>query len=106
MPVSRAGTYTSRALARLSSAATIAMCEACLISENRILVSSIHTRPDAFGSHRCGSPPRTGTTHVSQPFKYVTVYAMREPSAENTGLIFARPSRVSCCGAPSGRILT
>lgn len=68
MPVSRAGTYTSRDRARLSSAVTIAMCSPSLISENKIRCLSIHTKPDAFVSHRRGSPPRTGTTHVSQPF--------------------------------------
>src|ERR1044071_4344264 len=30
---------------------------------------------------------------------------MREPSGENTGLIFKRLSCVSCLGSPSGRIL-
>ena len=32
--------------------------------------------------------------------------AIRDPSGENTGLIFLRSSRVSCLGSPSGRILT
>src|SRR2546428_1747069 len=82
------------------------MWEPFLISENKSLCLSIHTRPDAFGSHRRGSPPSTGTTHVSQPFMCDTVYAMRDMSGENTGLILLKPSRVSCCGSPSGRILT
>ena len=62
------------------------------------------TRPEAFGSHRRGSPPKTGTTQVSQIPR--TVYAMREPSGEKTGLILRRSSWVSWTGSPLGSIFT
>ena len=37
---------------------------------------SIHTNPEAFGSHRRGSPPSTGTAHMSQGLPF---YRVRDP---------------------------
>src|SRR5262245_45060123 len=93
------GTYTSCALARLSCAVTIFMWLPSILSksaENKMRCLSIHIRPEAFGSHGRGSPPNTDTTHVSQLLcESPVVYAMRDKSGENTGLIFASPSFVS-----------
>src|SRR5579864_3310146 len=102
MPRSWGGTYRSRDSVRLSVAVTRAMWIPFLASENRRWCSSIQVRPEAFGSHTCGAPPSTGTTHVS----HGTVYAMREPSGENSGLIFGSASRVSSTGSPLGSSLT
>src|SRR6185436_12316833 len=62
-----------------------------------------HAIPDAFGSQSLGWPPSTGTIAVSHGS---VVYAMRDPSGVNTGLIFARLSVVNCCGSPSGSSFT
>src|SRR6185369_11844876 len=67
---------------------------------------SIHTSPEAFGSHSRGSPPSTGTTQVSQSRELPFVYAIRDPSGEKTGLIFGVSSCVSCTGSPLGSIFT
>src|SRR5437899_11885728 len=68
----------SRAPARISSAATIAMCQVTrlLISEKSSLRLSIHTSPEAFGNHRRSSPFNSGTTQVSQADCSCTVYAI------------------------------
>ena len=39
-----------------------------IFSENSSLCRPVQISPEAFGSHRLGSPPRTGTTHVSHSF--------------------------------------
>ncbi len=62
-----------------------------LISENSSLDLSTQLRPEALGSHRRGSPPKTGTAYVSHTLP-ATEYAIRDPSGENTGLIFGRLS--------------
>src|SRR5262245_28342130 len=70
------GTYRSRAAARLSSAATIFMWLPSLpliFSEKSSFCLSSQINPDAFGSHRRGSPPSTGTTQVSHSFCASTV---------------------------------
>src|SRR5262245_52323685 len=83
------------------------MCGLFLISENSSCREAVQTSPEAFCSHRSGAPPSTGTVHVSQRnFRPTTVYAMRAPSGENTGLIFTRLSFVSRTGSPSGSLLT
>jgi hypothetical protein len=68
-----------------------------LISENITFRLPIHVRPDAFGSHSRGDPPRTGTVHMShlKPASSTVVYAIRDPSGEKTGLIFDSESPVS-----------
>ena len=67
MPRRCGGTKMSRDPARLSSEVTSAIwCAPSLISENNSLDLSIQVRPEAFGSHRRGSPPKTCTDHVSQ----------------------------------------
>src|SRR5918996_5305450 len=83
----------------------MAMWFPVLISENRRSRLPIHVRPDAFRSHSLGSPLTVGTCHVSHEFPSLTVYAMRLPSGEKTGLIFGRASFVRAIGSPSGRTL-
>jgi hypothetical protein len=77
-----------------------------LTSENNTWFGAIHVSPEALRSQDRASPLKAGTIHVSHvwpaPF---TVYAMRAPSGENTGLIFCKLSRVSWTGSPSGSIL-
>ena len=90
------GTYRSRAPARLSVAVTTFIWLPLLpriFSENSTFCLSTQTRPDALGSHFLGCPPDTGTSQVSHSFESSTVvYAIRDPSGENTGLILFRPS--------------
>ena len=38
-----------------------------MISENSSVDLSIQLRPEAFGSHRRGSPPKTGTAQIAKP---------------------------------------
>src|SRR6187200_886083 len=83
------------------------MCGLFLISENSSCRGPVQIRPDALRSHSSGAPFSKGTIHVSQRnFGETTVYAMRAPSAEKTGLIFTRLSFVSWTGSPSGSVLT
>src|SRR5258707_13236544 len=96
----------SRDSPRDSVDATIAICSPDLISENITCCGPVQTKLEALGSHRSGWPAKTGTTQVSQLKATSAVYAMREPSVENTGLIFATLSWVSWTGSPEGRILT
>lgn len=72
--------------------------------ENSRCWAPIQVRPDALRSSNRGCPPDTGTIQVSQIIG--TVYAISEPSGENTGLIFVLPSQVSCLASPSGNRFT
>ena len=77
---------SGRDSARPSVAVTIPMWKTVpMISENRTRESVIQVRPEALGRSRAGWPPSTGTVHVSQEPAVTFVYAIREPSGENTG---------------------
>ena len=103
MPIGSSGTYTARGRVRLPSDVVMRICGACNISENSSVLASTHCSPEAFGSHNCDFPPRTGTVHVS----YGTVNAIVAPSGLNTGSCFSCVgSCVSCSIGPFGSIIT
>ena len=104
MPLAgRCGKYRSWASLRPSVAVTMPMLLPGLTSENNTWFGAIHVSPEALRSQDRASPLKAGTIDVSHvwpaPF---TVYAMRAPSGENTGLIFWRVSCVSGLGSPLG----
>ena len=99
------GRYTSRLCPRPSSVVTTPICNPLLISENRSrFPPSIQVSDDALRRIRRGSPPSTGTSHVSHGS--AVPYTIRVPSGENVGLNFTNLSCVSWTGSPDGSIFT
>src|SRR5262245_12230702 len=95
----------SRELLRLSDAVTIHMCWPRFTSENSTWPGAIQLRPDALRSQGRASPLSVGTIHVPHGSSLLlTVYAIRAPSGENTGLIFDDASLVSGTLSPAGSI--
>src|SRR5690349_19154018 len=85
------------------------MCRPLAVSDSEnssFFPPSVHVSDELFGSIGCGSPPSTGTCHVSHPDDCTVPYAICEPSGEKEGLIFSVASCVSCAGSPSGSSFT
>src|SRR5438045_4187792 len=94
------GAYTLRSSDRFCAEVTIDKYAPAPPLENKTrggpVALSMKLNASALTSMRVGSPPSTGTVQVSPcPPTILAVYAMREPSGTNTGLILFVPSCVS-----------
>ncbi len=83
------------------------MCTPSRIFEYSTRPPGIQVRPEALRSSGTGSPPSSGTCHVSHTkLTSVEVKATLDPSGEKVGQFFGSGSFGRRCGSPLGNIWT